>query len=135
MKKSLFSILSLLLCLSGCNKITNSEVISSNVESVASESLSNSENNDAVELESIISSIKEELPKELSTNLDMSIFEKYENTTINISSSNKEILGDDGTYTKPENDTDVTLKITVKYNEESNDFSHIIKVKGYTVDE
>ena len=100
-----------MLCLSGCNKITNSEVISSNFESVASESLSNSENNDAVELESIISSIKEELPKELSANLDMSIFEKYENTTINISSSNKEILGDDGAYTKPENDTDVTLII------------------------
>ena len=86
-------------------------------------------------MEKVVAKVKEALPTEVSADLVINAPTDYSEAVISFTSSNEAVLSNAGKYTKPENDTKVTLTITVNYKEETETFTHEVNVKGIPVNE
>lgn len=136
MNKKFISILSIIALLTvGCEK-TNSSDSNQTPSSTVTESASDhSESASELPVNGLKDLIASSLPNEISGDFSIDVPSSYEGATITFTSSNNAVLDQNGVYHKPENDTEVTLTITILYQNEEATLTHKLVVKGYTVDE
>ena len=75
------------------------------------------------------------LPTQIEADFIPTVPATFSQVTLEMSSSHPEILTNEGVYTRPENDTNITLTITLHYQEEQEEFSHTLLAKGMPVSE
>ena len=128
MRKLLLLLIFCSLILSGCNffapPVTNPTTTPTQATTVPES-----------EIADVVADIKKGLPLEISDDFVVTIPTEYPNATVSFTSSNEAVLSNSGKYIQPENDTKVTLTITVNYNEETETFTHEITVKGIPANE
>lgn len=134
MNKKFLSVFSLIALLAvSCKQINESS--SSFSESVSEKVPITSSDSSVSAITELTNLIKETLPTSINGDFQIEIPSGYDGATVSFVSSSLDVLKNDGTYLKPENDTSIELTITITYQNEQQTFSHTLVAEGYTINE
>jgi len=130
------SVLVLLCGLSGCQEIGGGSSLSnaSSSETSSSESSSIISSEDTT-LQDAKNAIEESLPDEISGDFTVTVPTAYPEVTVTMVSSVEAILTNEGHFTRPDDDTTLTLTLTLSYRQTTDSIVHEVLAKGIPLDE
>ena len=125
--------------LGACGEIASDSTSTTSQTPVSQSSETSTPISSSEEIDTTLLDAKSAIQTALPTHIDADYIPTlpaiYSQVTLQMTSSHPEILTNQGVYTRPENDTNITLTITLTYQEEQEEFSHTLLAKGRPVSE